>query len=75
MAVIGFFVALSLLFHENRLWRPFLGTKVVALLSRKEVNFTQMPANYATCVVASNIIGKCELPILFFVILSFFVVE
>ena len=42
-----------------------LGTKMVARLPWKEVNFTQIPENYATCVVTSNIIGNCELPILF----------
>ena len=49
--------------------------KMVAWLPWKHVNCTNIPANFAACLVAPNIIANCELPILFLCFCLFFVVQ
>ena len=49
--------------------------KMVAWLPWKHMSCTHIPANFAACVVASNIIANCELLILFLRFCLFFVVE
>lgn len=57
----GFTIA----FSWKRVLAAIFRKKMVARLPWKQVNCTQMPANFAACVVASNIIANCELSILF----------
>ena len=63
--VIRFFVALSLHFHKKQVLAAIFMKKMVAWLPWKHMNCTHIPANFAACVVGSNIIANCELPILF----------